>query len=400
MPRDASELARRLARHAEAVCRYYLSNGRRQGRYWMVGDVRNTPGRSMFVRLNRPESGPGAVGHWTDGATAEYGDLLDVIRESCGFIDFRDVADEARRFLSLPRAEPRRTPKPVRTSVPAGSPEAAQRLIAMSQPIRRTLVETYLRNRGIKTVHDAGTLRFHPRCYYRPDEGSPTETWPAMIAAVTDLDGRGTGAHRTWLDPEGFDARRLGKAPVDTPRRAMGGLLGHAVRFGAADDVLAAGEGIETMLSLRSALPAMPMAAALSANHLAGLLLPLTLRRLYIARDADAAGDMALAALTKRAEAAGIEALALSPRMGDFNEDLRAFGLGALQAALRIQLAQCAGQRPGRGDGWRFRAVLADPARPMPDKAAPAFKRAISRCAASSTTQSKTARRRTQQHNS
>ncbi|MEY9148709.1 hypothetical protein ABIF00_006693 [Bradyrhizobium elkanii] len=31
MPRDASELAHRLARDAEAVCRYYLSNGRRQG---------------------------------------------------------------------------------------------------------------------------------------------------------------------------------------------------------------------------------------------------------------------------------------------------------------------------------------------------------------------------------
>ena len=31
MSRDASELARRLARDAEAVCRHYLSNGRRQG---------------------------------------------------------------------------------------------------------------------------------------------------------------------------------------------------------------------------------------------------------------------------------------------------------------------------------------------------------------------------------
>ena len=51
MPRDASELAHRLAREAEAVCRHYLSNGRREGRYWLVGDARNTPGRSMFVRL-------------------------------------------------------------------------------------------------------------------------------------------------------------------------------------------------------------------------------------------------------------------------------------------------------------------------------------------------------------
>jgi hypothetical protein len=339
MSRDASELARRLARDAEAVCRHYLSNGRRQGRYWTVGDVRNTPGRSMFVRLSGPESGPGAAGHWTDAATAECGDLLDVIRERCGFIDFRDVAEEARRFLSLPRAEPRRSPKPGHTPVPAGSPEAAQRLFAMSQPIRRTLVETYLRNRGIKAVHDAGALRFHPRCYYRPDDSSPTETWPAMIAAVTDLDGRITGAHRTWLDPDGFDAVRLGKAPIDTQRKAMGVLLGHAVRFGVAGEVMAAGEGIETMLSLRYALPAMPMVAALSANHLAALLLPPTLRRLYIARDADAAGDMALAALTERAEAAGIEALALSPRRGDFNEDLRAFGLRAFRAALRTQLA-------------------------------------------------------------
>ena len=58
MPRDASELVRRLAREAETVCRHYLSNGRRQGRYWTVGDVRNTAGRSTFVRLSGPDSGP------------------------------------------------------------------------------------------------------------------------------------------------------------------------------------------------------------------------------------------------------------------------------------------------------------------------------------------------------
>src|SRR3954462_10739619 len=112
MPRDASELARRLARDAEAVCRHYLSKGRRQGRYWTVGDVRNTPGRSMFVRLSGPDSGPGAAGRWTDAASAEHGALLDVIRESCGLVEFREVAEEARRFLALPHAEPRAAPRP------------------------------------------------------------------------------------------------------------------------------------------------------------------------------------------------------------------------------------------------------------------------------------------------
>ncbi|MGY3294620.1 hypothetical protein ACVWWP_007687 [Bradyrhizobium sp. LM3.6] len=66
--------------------------------------------------------------------------------------------------------------------------------------------------------------------------------------------------------------------------------------------------------------------------------LPSSLRRLYIARDADAAGDAVLATLSQRAADAGIEAVVLSPRLGDFNEDLHVFGLEALRAALRLQL--------------------------------------------------------------
>ena len=243
MPRDVSELARRLAREAEAVCRHYLSNGKREGRYWMVGDVYNTPGRSMFVRLHESSKGP--AGKWTDAATGDHGDLLDVIRETLGLRDFRAVAEEARRFLKMPRAEPELVSRPHRRAASPGSQAAAQRLFAISSPISGTVVETYLQRRGIAYAHHGGSLRFHPRCYYRPDEHLPTETWPAMIACVTDLKGRITGVHRTWLDPDGFDRLRLGKAPIDTPRRAMGDLLGNAVRFGVVDDVLAAGEGIE-----------------------------------------------------------------------------------------------------------------------------------------------------------
>jgi hypothetical protein len=154
-----------------------------------------------------------------------------------------------------------------------------------------------------------------------------------MIASVTDLGGLITGAHRTWLDPSG-----PGKAPIETPRKAMGSLLCNAVRFGPEHEVMAVGEGIETMLSLRMALPGMSLMAALSAAHLSAVLFPDTLRRLYIARDIDPAGDGAMATLTARAAAAGIEAIPLSPRLGDFNEDLVAFGLNDLRAFVRPQI--------------------------------------------------------------
>ena len=334
MSSSASDLAHRLAREAEAVCRQYLSNGRRVGRYWIVGDVRNTPGRSMYVRLFGPESGPGAAGKWTDAADGQHGDLLDVIREGLGLVDFRDVADEARRFLSLPRPEPTPQHRSYATPAPTGSPEAARRLFAASKPIHGTLVESYLRHRGIDALHDVRALRYHPRCYHRPEDGGPTQTWPAMIASVTDLGGLITGVQRTWLDPSG-----IGKAPIETPRKAMGALLGNAVRFGPTHDIMAAGEGIETMLSLRMALPGMSMMAALSAAHLSAILLPDTLRRLYIARDIDPAGDSAMATLTARATAAGIETIPLSPRLGDFNEDLVAFGLDDLRGLVRPQIS-------------------------------------------------------------
>ncbi|BAM86849.1 conserved hypothetical protein [Bradyrhizobium oligotrophicum S58] len=333
---EASELARRLAREAEAVCRHYLSSGRREGRYWLVGDVNNTPGRSLFVRLHASSRGP--AGKWTDAATGEHGDLLDVIGRTCRLRSFREIAEEARRFLNLPDWVRELPVASVAVRHPRNSTRAARRLFAMAQTLSGTLGESYLANRDIDPRVGSDALRFHPNCFYRPDHAAAVETWPALIAAVTDLNARITGVHRTWLDPDGFDDRRLGKAPIDTPRRAMGDLLGNAVRFGIADDVLAAGEGIETMLSLRTVLPTLPVAAALSANHLATLLWPATLRRLYVAVDADAAGVNAAGALTTRALDAGIEAIVLCPRLEDFNEDLRAFGWAKLRDMLRDQL--------------------------------------------------------------
>lgn len=64
MRRDAFERARRLAREAEAVCRHSRSNRKHEGGGWLLGDVQNRPGRSLFVRLHDSSKGP--AGKWIE----------------------------------------------------------------------------------------------------------------------------------------------------------------------------------------------------------------------------------------------------------------------------------------------------------------------------------------------
>jgi hypothetical protein len=327
MSEKPHDLACRLAGQAEAVCRHYLSAGHREGRYWLVGDVCNTPGRSLFVWLTGPESGKGAAGHWTDAATGEHGDLLDLIALNRG-LAFHAALAEARSFLALPQ------PLLPSDPAPSGSSEAARRLFRMGRSIPGTLAETYLRARGILGPLDWPCLRFHPTVWHRAHAAAPREAWPALLAAVTDGKGNITGLQRTWLDPSGRD-----KASFADPRRALGHLLGNGVRFGPATDVLAAGEGIETVLAVKSILPGLPMIAALSANHLAALVFSPSLSRLYVVRDNDTAGRFAVERLVERGGMAGIEVRPLVPKANDFNTDLLRFGPDRMRERLVDQLA-------------------------------------------------------------
>ncbi|HKU08903.1 MAG TPA: toprim domain-containing protein, partial [Bradyrhizobium sp.] len=75
-----------------------------------------------------------------------------------------------------------------------------------------------------------------------------------------------------------------------------------------------------------------------SAAHLAAIRFPPGLERLYVARDDDPAGTVALARLTERADQAAIEIVPLEPKLDDFNSDLLAFWREGLASNLRLQL--------------------------------------------------------------
>jgi len=330
---ETDDVIRALAENAERVCRAYLPAGRREGSYWIVGDLQNNPGRSLFVRLTGPASGPGARGKFTDGATGEHGDLLDIIRERTGISRFPDLLTEARAHLGRPQPLLPDASLPRKSKTPGGTQAAAARLFAASVPIPGTLADTYLSSRGITRGGASSALRFHPKCWHREGNQTKPVPRPALIAAVTDGAGVLQGVHRTWLAPDG-----QGKAAVETQRRAMGHLLGNAVRLTPHDDILVVGEGIETMLSLAEVAPGLPVWAALSSGHLGAVLLPDGLQRLYIAIDRDPAGSQAAERLSARASEAGIAVRVLEPRLGDFNDDLRANGVQALRQHLAKQI--------------------------------------------------------------
>ena len=313
---NAAAVSAALAERAEEVCRRYLPYGRRRGRYWVAGDLDGGRGRSLFVRL----APPGAPGKFTDAATGEHGDLLDIIRHRICAPTLRAALDEARAFLARPAA-------PAAGSGDAyDATDAARRLWRRCRAIDGTHAEAYLRARGLARCRFPA-LRFHPGLFYR-DDGAARRL-PALVAAVTGSDEAVCGVLRTWLHPT-----EPAKAQVTRPRKALGRVHGCAVRFGDPADgaSLLVGEGIETVLSLVTASPDITAAAALSAGSLGAFAPPAGVTRLVIARDNDPEGERAAERLARRCARAGVAATVIVSRGADFNSDLLAFGPAALAA--------------------------------------------------------------------
>jgi len=341
----ARDLSRQLADRVEAVCRHYLSNGRRSGGYWIVGDTGNAKGRSLYVRLTGPSQGKGAKGRWRDAASDEHGDLLDLIAAREGHCSLAETLAEARRFLGMPQEFRENGYASEQTRGAVRKPDTtaiARRIWSECLPLAGTLAETYLRTRKLDPPYPVD-LRFHSALEYRCHDTGEVTHPPALVVAVRDASGGFRGIQRTWLAPEG------GKARLADPRRSLGLLHGHGVWLrhgdwshpkgpGPGSGTLLIGEGVETVLSLGRAVPSATMVATLSASHLAGFALPRWVTHLIIARDNDPAGLRAARRLAAVAEERGIAVTFLRPVLKDFNTDLRLLGQDVLAATIQRQM--------------------------------------------------------------
>jgi hypothetical protein len=194
-----------------------------------------------------------------------------------------------------------------------------------------TAAAAYLHSRGIARFGPA--LRYHPRVYFGGANAGPDQPryTPAILAKIMDNQGNITGCARTYLDPI---TGRI--ADLSSPKRILGQLHGNAIGFwsGSNLDELIVGEGLENTLSVGTVLPEFSLASCLTATHLGLFIPPSGIKRIWIARDNDVAGERAAQTLASKLASSGIECECLVPKLGDFNEDLLALGKDALRHTL------------------------------------------------------------------
>lgn len=225
-----------------------------------------------------------------------------------GLLDDESRADEAstRRAPSRIAAQPLDEERVAR----------AGRIWEEGTPLKHSVAEAYLRRRAVpEGLWKSTALRFHPRMTSLDDRARR----PALVAAISDAQGALQGVQVTLLS-----AHATAKAALATPRRVIGKLMGGTVRLADAQDELAVGEGVETMLTASDVF-GVPAWAALSADNLARLVITQPLRRLIIAADNDEAGMRAAQLLRARmASSARVEIEPAPVGFNDWNDWARA----------------------------------------------------------------------------
>ena len=173
----------------------------RIGRYWIVGDDAEHAWAEPLRAADRASCGPGRPANgptrppanmatcWTSSArTGSWRPSAKPSTRPGGFLVSRGSNRRTAARLRAPRDRRRRHGGYGRWDglSPARSPNAISPDAASSASAR------------------ISCAALPPACYYRGDHPSTDagpETWPALLAKVTDLDGNLTGLHRTWLDP-------------------------------------------------------------------------------------------------------------------------------------------------------------------------------------------------------
>lgn len=129
---NAKDISDMLAKEAAAVAAYLLPGGKKHGSEWKAGSVSGEAGNSLSVRLTGAKAGV-----WSDFASGQKGDLLDLFMAVNGY-SFAEALTDAKRFLNVADTMPEK---------PAKKYTRPQKPKHSSTPVSR--VREWLTGRGI-----------------------------------------------------------------------------------------------------------------------------------------------------------------------------------------------------------------------------------------------------------
>lgn len=179
----AREISAKLAERAEEVCLHLFPQGHRKGHEFAIGSLSGDRGDSLKVRLDGEKSGL-----WSDFATGEKGDMIDLWRLSQGKT-FIEAMKDMRAFLGLPDEEKRFHSSSKNFSRPSGPSGNAIYGRALDYLTKRGLTPETLKENGIRSTDDAIIFPF------RLPDGT-------LVMEKTLKIDRRNGKKETWVSRE------------------------------------------------------------------------------------------------------------------------------------------------------------------------------------------------------
>jgi DNA primase len=334
-PRMSEEAFRRAVE--EAKTRHNLSDIiapytalKRRGARELVGLCPFHPEKSPSFEVNDTK------GSFYCHDCREAGDALSFLQKKVG-LSFRE-AFEALSGDAFPTvSEDERARRKVDDAASIAQRVAEAREVWESgEPAAGTLAEVYCRARGI-TKALPPSVRFARTWKWRDHEtGEQGPDLPAMLCALQDLRGEVVGIQRVFLQYDGRDRLRKGKAKL-----SLGVLVGSAFRASAPPPVdvgrewdgglgsIIVTEGPEDALSLAQELPAKQVWGACGTAMMSRLHLPRATREVVLAGDNNAAGRTAVEEAAAVFALAGREVRTMypDPAFKDWNDQLRGIAI-------------------------------------------------------------------------
>ena len=92
---EIKDLVYQVTSEIEQVAKYLLPGGKKRGSYWEAGSVKGEAGKSLKLCLSGEKKGV-----WSDFATSESGDLLELWKISRG-LEMKDTIKEVKQYLGI-----------------------------------------------------------------------------------------------------------------------------------------------------------------------------------------------------------------------------------------------------------------------------------------------------------